>query len=116
MRELLWVQLCFDLAMLFALLALERSTGRRSAVRAAHGAREAVPAPHAAAPRRARFALLRRGPREAVPEQPAAAAASGASASPPAGLAELIERAESQELVAEAALRQRLTRFRESAG
>ncbi len=115
MRELLWVQLCFDLAMLFALLALERSTVRRRAARTAHGAREAAPPLLAAEPRRARFALLRRGPREAVPEEPAATAA-GAAAPPPAGLAELVERAEHQELVAEAALRQRLTRFRESAG
>jgi hypothetical protein len=30
MRELLWVQLAFDLAMLFALLALERSTRQRA--------------------------------------------------------------------------------------
>jgi len=60
MRELLWVQLGFDLAMLFALLALERSTARRR-----------------------RVPLPRRGPREAV---------------------------------AEAALRQRLARFRESTG
>ena len=85
MRELLWVQLAFDLAMLFALLALERSTRRR-----------------------ARVPLPRRGPREAIAEAPAAA--------PAAGLAELVERAERQELVAEAALRRRLTRFRESAG
>jgi hypothetical protein len=88
MRELLWVQLAFDLAMLFALLALERSTARRT-----------------------RPALLRHGAREAVTQAPAAA--------PDAGLAELVERAdraERQELVAEPALRQRLTRFRESAG
>ena len=85
MRELLWVQLAFDLAMLFALLALERGTTRR-----------------------ARVALPRRGPREAVAEAPAAA--------PSAGLAELVERAERRELVAEAALRQRLARFRASAG
>jgi hypothetical protein len=88
MRELLWVQLAFDLAMLFALLALERSTGRRR-----------------------RPALLRRETRDADALAPAAA--------PDAGLAELVERAdraERQELVAEPALRQRLTRFRESAG
>ena len=85
MRELLWVQLGFDLAMLFALLALERSTVRR-----------------------ARLALPRRGPREAVPEAKAVAC--------PAGMAELVERAERRELVAEAALRQRLARFRASAG
>jgi hypothetical protein len=85
MRELLWVQLGFDLAMLFALLALERSTARR-----------------------ARRALPRRGPREAAPEATAVACY--------AGMAELVERAERQELVAEAALRQRLARFRASAG
>lgn len=82
MRELLWVQLAFDLAMLFALLALERSTVRR-----------------------ARFALPRRGPRDAAAEAPGAASSPG-----------LVERAERQELVAEAALRRRLTRFRGSAG
>jgi len=85
MRELLWVQLGFDLAMLFALLALERGTARRP-----------------------RVALPRRGPHKAVAEAPAAA--------PSAGLAELVERAERRELVAEAALRQRLARFRESTG
>jgi hypothetical protein len=73
MRELLWLQLGFDLAMLLALLA-----------------------------------LLRRRPREAAP--------GSSSAAPSAGLDELVERAERQELAAEAALRRRLTRFREAAG
>jgi hypothetical protein len=73
MRELLWLQLGFDLAMLLALLV-----------------------------------LLRQRPHEAAPEAP--------SAAPSAGLDELVERVERQELVAEAALRRRLTRFREVAG
>lgn len=81
MRSLLWVQLAFDLAMLLALLALERATARR--------------------PRLA-------GPRRELRE--------AAAAAPATGRARWGGRPERQELVAEAALRRRLARFRERVG
>ncbi len=93
MRDLLILQLAFDILILSALLVLARSSLRRRRPhrgelqqQKAAPAREAKAVPH---------------PREAPAPVPA---------SP--GLDELVERAERQELVAEQALRARLGRFK----
>ncbi|MBP7146478.1 MAG: hypothetical protein KBD01_02960 [Acidobacteria bacterium] len=90
MHDLVVLQLAFNVLILAALCAVLRGPRRRAAE---------------AAPRRRRwFARRAKAPAPAVAAAPVAAAA-------PA-LADLVERAEQQELLAEAALRDRLARFR----
>ena len=55
MRELLWVQFAFDLVMLLALLALERSGARRPRTALPRGARRELVAEPALRRRLARF-------------------------------------------------------------
>lgn len=99
-REVLLAQLFFDILMLSALYVLSRQRAPRPSREARRTAEGAAPVPLAQR-------WLGRGlKRKPAPQPPA-----------PAGddLAPLIESAETRELVAEAALRARLARFKERA-
>jgi hypothetical protein len=99
-REVLLAQLFFDILMLSALYVLSRQRPPRPSRDARHTAESAAPVPLA---QRWFGRGLKRKP-EARPPVPAGD-----------DLAPLIENAETRELVAEAALRARLARFKERA-